>query len=108
MAERLEILQWLIPLVLAFCRSHPSLVLCSKQHEVTSCWHCHTSTHPLHTRHTPCTRYHRGISELGLSKLDAKARRDAVAAGLKAFSTFSFYPEQVDALLYYVKSEVSC
>lgn len=77
-------------------------MLCSEQHALP-CVHP-----PLHTRPTPCTHYHRGISELGLSKLDAKARRDAVAAGLKAFSTFSFYPEQVDALLYYVKSEVSC
>ncbi len=49
----------------------------------------------------------RGISEVGLSKLDAKTRRDTVAAGLKALSALEFYPEQADALLYYAKTEVS-
>jgi hypothetical protein len=47
----------------------------------------------------------RGISEVGLSKLDAKARRDAVASGLQALSTLEFYPSQTDALLYFTKTE---
>lgn len=47
----------------------------------------------------------RGVSEVGLSGLSTAERKAAVVAGLKAFSTFSFYPEQVDALLYYTTAE---
>jgi len=47
----------------------------------------------------------RGISEVGLAKLDAKTRRDTVAAGLHALSALEFYPEQADALLYYTKTQ---
>lgn len=46
----------------------------------------------------------RGISEVGLSKLSAETRRDTVIAGIRAFAAFDFYPEQVDALLYYAKA----
>jgi hypothetical protein len=43
---------------------------------------------------------------VGLAKLDAKTRRDTVAAGLHALSALEFYPEQADALLYYTKTQV--
>ena len=39
-------------------------------------------------------------------KLDAKTRRDTVVAGLRALSTLNFYPEQVDALIYFAKTQV--
>ena len=61
-----------------------------------------TRTHTLSFRH----RTHRGISEVGLLKLDAKTRRDTVVAGLRALSTLNFYPEQVDALIYFAKTQV--
>ncbi|KAJ9511386.1 hypothetical protein QJQ45_029801 [Haematococcus lacustris] len=47
----------------------------------------------------------RGISELGLSKLSQAARGEAVATALQALHTFHFYPEQVDALLYFTSEE---
>lgn len=47
----------------------------------------------------------RGISELALGKLDKAARKTAVVNGLSAFSKLGFYPEQVDALLYYADTE---
>lgn len=49
----------------------------------------------------------RGISEVGLSKLDATTRRNTVVSGLQSLSTLGFYPEQVDALLYYTKTQAS-
>jgi len=47
----------------------------------------------------------RGISEVGLGELSAESRRTAVVTALRAFKKFNFYPEQVDALLYYTESE---
>lgn len=47
----------------------------------------------------------RGISELALGALDKPARKAAVVDALTAFKKFNFYPEQVDALLYYTESE---
>lgn len=49
----------------------------------------------------------RGISEVGLGELSAEARRNAVVTALRALKKFNFYPEQVDALLYYTESESS-
>jgi hypothetical protein len=49
----------------------------------------------------------RGISEVGLGKLSSEARAKCVATGLSALSSLKFYPEQVDALLYYTKSQPS-
>lgn len=43
----------------------------------------------------------RGISEVGLSKLSPEARHDAVVSGVRSLSALDFYPEQIDALLYY-------
>lgn len=48
---------------------------------------------------------HRGISEVGLSNLDAKARKEAVITGLRALAKFNFWPDQAEALLYYTKAE---
>lgn len=47
----------------------------------------------------------RGISEVGLSKLSAADRKAAVVTGLKALTALNFYPEQVDAMLYYTKTD---
>ena len=49
----------------------------------------------------------RGISEVGLSKLDAKTLRDTVVAGARALSVLNFYPEQADALIYFAKAQVT-
>eukprot|EP00798_Chlamydomonas_sp_ICE-L_P019830 gene19830-26518_t len=49
----------------------------------------------------------RGISEVGLSKLTADARKEAVVQALRALDSFNFYPEQVDALLYYANAEAA-
>lgn len=49
----------------------------------------------------------RGISEVGLSKLEKDARKTAVISALRALEAFNFYPEQVDALLYYANAEAS-
>ena len=62
--------------------------------------------HPHSHYLSPSPRTHRGISEVGLLKLDAKTRRDTVVAGLRALSTLNFYPEQADALIYFAKTQV--
>mmetsp|Transcript_6978 Transcript_6978/g.11861 ORF Transcript_6978/g.11861 Transcript_6978/m.11861 type:complete len:370 (+) Transcript_6978:35-1144(+) len=47
----------------------------------------------------------RGVSEVALGELAAPARKASVVAALSALKRFSFYPEQVDALLYYAEAE---
>lgn len=49
----------------------------------------------------------RGLSEVSLAELSAESRRTTVVTALRALKKFSFYPEQVDALLYFTESEAS-
>lgn len=53
-----------------------------------------------HERADLMTTLSRGLSEMALDKLSSAARAEAVGDALRAFNTFKFYPEAVEAVLY--------
>lgn len=58
-----------------------------------------------HERGDLFTTLARGLSEVSFASLKPEARKEAALTALKAMHAFQFFPEQIEALLYVVRSE---